>query len=255
MSLRVRLVAAMSLVAFVALATAGLATYTAYSHSQLTQIDDTLQRSHEPIEQAVSANDQDLQQAVERAAPGLFVALLDEGGAAALVVPAREAGHEPLLPDLDDLTLPPQTSGQFVDRPYFSTLASTTGGAELRVRTSRLGNGQVLVVGVSLHEAESSQRSLIVIESIVAAVALLVAGVMGWVLVRVGLRPLRRVEQTALLIAGGGDLEQEVPGSDRPSEVGRLARALNTMLDRIRSAFAERDATEQALRDSEERMR
>jgi len=46
-----------------------------------------------------------------------------------------------------------------------------------------------------------------------------------------------------------------VPGADEPTEVGRLAGALNTMLDRIRQAFAKRDETEQALRTSEERMR
>jgi two-component system OmpR family sensor kinase len=255
-SLRARLVVAISLVAFVALAVAGIATYTAYSHSQLTQIDDNLQRSHEPIEQAVNSTDgSDLQAAVEQAAPGLFVALLDTDNTLELQIPWREAGHEMLLADLGDLTLPPATTGQFVDHPYFSTLAATTGSAELRVRTSRLTDGKVLVVGVSLHEATRSQRSLIAIEAIVTAIALLIAGATGWILVRVGLRPLRRVEQTALLIADGGDLDHEVPGSDRATEVGRLARAMNTMLARIRGAFAERDATEQALRDSEERMR
>jgi two-component system OmpR family sensor kinase len=100
-----------------------------------------------------------------------------------------------------------------------------------------------------------SQQRLIVIEALVAAAALLFAGVVGWFLVRVGLRPLRSVEQTALLIADGGDLEHTLPGDDRPTEIGRLSAALNTMLGTIRRAFSERDATEAALRDSEERMR
>nr|MDQ6928367.1 HAMP domain-containing histidine kinase [Actinomycetota bacterium] len=38
-------------------------------------------------------------------------------------------------------------------------------------------------------------------------------------------------------------------------EVGRLARALNTMLERIQAAFRERDATEAELRRSEARLR
>jgi two-component system OmpR family sensor kinase len=46
-----------------------------------------------------------------------------------------------------------------------------------------------------------------------------------------------------------------VPGADRPTEVGRLAAALNTMLGRIRGAFAERDAKERALEASEAKMR
>src|SRR6478752_6635109 len=115
---------AISIVAFVALAIAGIATYTAYSHSQLTQIDDTLQRSHEPIEEAVSTDEGgDLQRAVEQAAPGLFVAVLNADGTLDEQVAAREVGHEPLFADLDDLTMPPADTGDFVDRPYFSTLA------------------------------------------------------------------------------------------------------------------------------------
>jgi two-component system OmpR family sensor kinase len=255
-SLRARLVVAISIAAFVALAIAGIATYTAYTRAQLRQIDDTLQRSHEPIEQAVSADvGGDLQLAVAEAAPGLFVAVLDPDGSVDLRIPARDVGHEPLVADLDGLTLPPETDGEFVDRPSFSTVAATSGSADLRVRTSRLSNGQVLVVGVSLHEADELQGNLVVIQAIVAGVALLVAAGTGWLLVRIGLRPLRRVEQTALLIADGGDLDHEVPGGHRQTEVGRLADAMNTMLDRIRGAFTERDETEQALRDSEERMR
>ena len=256
MSLRARLVAAISAAAFIALAIAGVATYTAYSHSQLAQIDDTLQRSHEPIEQAVSDNQgRDLQLAVAQAAPGLFVAVLNHDGSTEVRIPAREIGHEPLDADLDDVALPPESTGEFVDRPFFSTLEATSGDERMRIRTSRLSSNEVLVLGVSLRAAERSQRTLVEIEVIVTAIALIVAAVAGWLLVRVGLRPLRRVEQTALLIADGGDLDQQVPGADRPTEVGRLAAAMNTMLSRIRSAFDERDATEQALRDSEERMR
>ena len=44
------------------------------------------------------------------------------------------------------------------------------------------------------------------------------------------------------------------PGSKRTDEVGQLATALNTMLDDL-DVFTERDATEEALRGSEERMR
>ena len=203
----------------------------------------------------MSGDEEQTEVELARVAPGLYVALLDADGTPELVVPAREPGHAPLSADLDDIALPSTRPGDFVDRPSFSTLASETGESDLRVRTSRLADGSVLVIGVSLHEADSSQRSLIVIEVVVAAVALTVAALVGGVLVRIGLRPLRRVEQTALQIADGGDLDVEVPGGERPTEIGRLASALNTMLSRIRGAFAQRDATERALRESEERMR
>src|SRR3954462_12614951 len=116
----------MSLVALVALAIAGVAAYTAYSHSQLTQIDDTLQRAHEPIEQAVNRPDAELQVALAIAAPGLYVALLRSDGVPRFVIPAYEVGHAPLTADLDDVTLPPAEPGSYVDRPYYSTLESTS---------------------------------------------------------------------------------------------------------------------------------
>ena len=46
-----------------------------------------------------------------------------------------------------------------------------------------------------------------------------------------------------------------MPGDDGPTEVGRLARAINTMLDRLHGAFAQRERDLDALRASEARMR
>src|SRR3954454_368915 len=247
MTLRARLIAASCLVAVVALVSAGVAPYAAFSSSQLRQIDDSLQRSHEPIEQAVDQGGEGLERSIEQVAPGLFVALLDPGGNVRLAIPAREPGHRAVMADLTGLNLPADVSSSDTpDVPQFSTQRSSDGIADIRLRTSRLADGSILVVGLSLHEPDESRRHLIIIEAIVAAAALLVAGVIAWALVHIGLRPLRRVEQTALLIASGGDLDQEVPGADEPTEVGRLAGALNTMLDRIRQAFAKRDETEQA---------
>ena len=64
---------------------------------------------------------------------------------------------------------------------------------------------------------------------------------------RVGLRPLGRIEQTAAAIAGG-DLSQRVENDDPRTEVGRLGGALNTMLGQIEEAFDERTASENRLR-------
>src|SRR3954454_20888933 len=114
MSLRARLIAASCLVALVALLSAGVATYAAFSSSQLRQIDDSLQRSHEPIEQAVDQGGSDLQRSIEQVAPGLFVALLDPSGNVQLAIPAREPGHKPVMADMSEmteLTLPADVSG------------------------------------------------------------------------------------------------------------------------------------------------
>jgi two-component system OmpR family sensor kinase len=107
---------------------------------------------------------------------------------------------------------------------------------------------------MSLSGTQSTLDRLVVIELVVAAVALAAAVLLGLWLVRVGLRPLSDVEETAERIAEGG-LDQRVPGENDRTEVGRLARTLNVMLGRIQQAFAQRDHTEARLRASEGRMR
>ena len=252
MSLRARLVGATILVALVALTVAALATYTAFARSQLRQVDQTLQRTHEPIEQIVLAGQGDVERQVQQIAPGTFVAVRGGDGAMELSIPAREPGHDMIVIDPSQLT--PQGSS-IEDLPSFATVHATSGGSDVRVRVSQLLDGRILLIGEPLHEIVEARRRLVVIEMIVAASTLLVAGIVSWFVVAVGLRPLRRVEHTALVIAAQGELDHDVPGSNRADETGRLATALNTMLGRIRDAFAERDSTERSLRASEERMR
>ena len=66
-------------------------------------------------------------------------------------------------------------------------------------------------------------------------------------MVRIGLLPLNRMAHTAGAIAGG-DLSHRVESTDPRTEVGRLGIALNAMLDRLEHAFAERQASEDRLR-------
>ena len=258
MSLRARLVATIGLVALIALSLAGAATYTVFSRSQIRQVDDLLQRAHEPIEELVAATPPDLEAQIQQAAPGTFVALRNSDGTTRFSIPVREPGHNPATVSLDsitDLTWPPLQPAGDTDPAVFRTAQVTSGNDELRLRISRLPDGSELFIGQTIHEISESQNRLLLIEFVVAAGALTMAVAGGWLLVRAGLKPLRRVEQTALAIADGGQLTQRAPGAEASTEVGRLATALNTMLDRIDQAFAERDATEADLRTSEQRMR
>ncbi|MEO6123455.1 MAG: HAMP domain-containing sensor histidine kinase [Ilumatobacteraceae bacterium] len=246
-------------VALTSLGIAGVAAFHAITSSQLNEVDDTLQRTHEAVEQTVqrgSGSDTDsLSSAVAQVAPGLFVAVLDEDGTVELSIPARVAGHESLTVDVRKLDIAAPNAGSRADVPAFTTRRADDTDVELRLRTSRIDDGKVLILGVSLEEIEESRQRLLGIELVVAAIALAISAGMGWVLVDAGLRPLRDVEATARRIADEGDLDHEVPGGDGPTEIGTLATALNTMLARIREAFAERDAKEIALHESEQRMR
>ncbi len=69
---------------------------------------------------------------------------------------------------------------------------------------------------------------------------------LGLWLVRVGLRPLGRIEDTAAAISAG-DLSRRIENDDEKTEVGRLGHSLNAMLGQIETAFADRTASEQRL--------
>jgi two-component system OmpR family sensor kinase len=76
---------------------------------------------------------------------------------------------------------------------------------------------------------------------------LLLLGITAFFVVRLGLRPLSRIEVTAGEIAAG-DLSRRVSPATTKTEVGRLGLALNAMLDRLEQAFAARTASEERLR-------
>src|ERR1019366_8508316 len=76
---------------------------------------------------------------------------------------------------------------------------------------------------------------------------LIALGLAAWLTVRIGLRPLEKMADTAGEIAAG-DLSRRVEETDDRTEVGRLGAALNVMLGRIESAFREREASEARLR-------
>jgi two-component system, OmpR family, sensor kinase len=116
------------------------------------------------------------------------------------------------------------------------------------------GSGGSVVVAASLDPIDATARQLRLIDLGVSLVVLAVLAGVGAAIVRASLRPLVEIEQTARAIAAG-DLTRRVPDRDPRTEVGRLGRALNTMLAQIEAAFGARAASEAAARRSEDRMR
>ena len=127
------------------------------------------------------------------------------------------------------------------------TVQAVNGDTDFRVQVETLATGQLLVVAVPLNETQDTLHQLLMVEIVVALAVLTAVFLLGLWLVRVGLRPLGRIELTAAAIAGG-DLSQRVENDDPRTEVGRLGGALNTMLGQIEEAFDERTASEQRLR-------
>jgi signal transduction histidine kinase len=86
--------------------------------------------------------------------------------------------------------------------------------------------------------------------AVVAAVSLLVIGVVGWAVTGRLLHPLRDLRDTAQLISDT-DLSQRIPvtGND---DVSHLARTVNAMLDRLEAAF---EGHREALDDAGHELR
>jgi two-component system OmpR family sensor kinase len=115
------------------------------------------------------------------------------------------------------------------------------------VATHQRGGPGITVVAIPLRDVDQRLNRLVVVEGFVIAGVLLLLAAVAWILVRVGLLPLDRIGHTASRIAGG-DLSHRVAGADARTEVGRVGLALNAMLDRLERAFAERQASEDRLR-------
>ena len=137
-----------------------------------------------------------------------------------------------------------------------ATVPATSGDGRWRVVVAPTGDGSgsSVVVAASLGGIDSTTRQLRTIDLVVSLVVLVLLAGAGAAIVRASLRPLVGIEQTARAIAAG-DLTRRVPERDPRTEVGRLGRALNTMLAQIESAFSARAASEASARRSEDRMR
>lgn len=125
------------------------------------------------------------------------------------------------------------------------TLRSAT-GADYRAAARTVG-ADIAVVAVPLRQTEDTLHRLVMVELLVGGGVIAGLIALGWLVIRLGLRPLERIGRVAADIAGG-DLSRRVQPADGRTEVGRLGRALNDMLGQIERAFSERRSSEERLR-------
>ncbi|MFD0022304.1 sensor histidine kinase [Streptomyces sp. NPDC058382] len=127
------------------------------------------------------------------------------------------------------------------------TVASVDGGGSWRVVADSGPDGMRAVVALPLDSVQEATSRLLWFSLAIGAVTATAVMVLGGVAVRLGLRPLTRVEHTARRITGGA-LEENVAETSQDTEVGRLGIAFNTMLDQLRAALHRKDRTERRLR-------
>ena len=124
----------------------------------------------------------------------------------------------------------------------------TVNAASTRYRAVAFAVGSdTAIVAVPEREADQTLHRLVIVEVLVGGGVILALVLLGWLVIRVGLRPLERIGRVASEIAGG-DLSRRVSPSDPRTEVGRLGLSLNEMLTQIEHAFRDRSESEERLR-------
>jgi len=155
------------------------------------------------------------------------------------------------------MALPVYHPGPYQQPPWSNAAYSvnlTSLRANYRVTAVAGRDGDILITGLPLSTVESTLSQVALAELIVFLSVLLLAGVLGTALVRLSLRPLRRVAATATKVtelpldSGEVTLPAGVPDTDPRTEVGQVGAAFNRMLLHVQRALGRRAASEARLR-------
>ena len=138
-------------------------------------------------------------------------------------------------------------------RPHTRDLGSL--GA-YRLVATRAPDGSVVITGLPLAEIEATTYRSAGVVTVVALYTLVLVGMLGWLMVRRALDPLRRMAATAARVTemtldrGEVALAVRVPGTDTDprTEVGRMGAALNRLLEHVAAALNARHANETRVR-------
>ena len=249
--LRVKLVAALTVLVALALGVTGFAAATALRGYLVGRVDANLAASVRGRGPINAPPDAEGHRRVGRPDEYSFQVSATDGTVLQAFAFARPETAPPALPPLTGALV-----SQHGRRPF--TVPGRGGAQRWRVLllpASLPGGDTVyLAVAASMSDVDSTVRRLELLELAIGAVVLIGFAGLGYAAVRSSLRPLVEVERTAEAIAGG-DFSQRVPESDPRTEVGRLSRSLNGMLGQIEEAFEAQRTSEAEARQSEERMR
>jgi two-component system, OmpR family, sensor kinase len=132
-------------------------------------------------------------------------------------------------------------------QPY--TVEGTGGVSQYRVTDwpENSFDGEFVVFAIPLTTVQSTLSDLLLREALIGLIVVGATIIFALLLIRIGLRPLERMEKVAKHIAAG-DLSKRVEPATPKTEIGRLGLALNGMLSQIEAAFAERTESNQRLR-------
>jgi two-component system OmpR family sensor kinase len=138
--------------------------------------------------------------------------------------------------------------------PFSVNLGGDIG--EYRVQAATARTGALYLIGLPVSTVTETATQLAVIIGIVSLAGIVVVAFLATAIVRLALRPLQRVTETATRVSelpldrGEVLLVDRVPAADTDprTEVGRVGSALNRMLDHVDLALETRQASERKVR-------
>lgn len=167
----------------------------------------------------------------------LAIVVLDRQARVVRSLPAGTAADPEPLPDGADLQ--PEEG--------LRTISSVGDGPRYRALALRLDDGGRVVVAFSLHDVDATVDEARRIQLAVGLVAIAAVAALCWWFIRRAFAPIDGMIATAGRIADG-DLAERTGVAGGESEVARLGTALDTMLDRIEVAVADKTASEERMR-------
>ena len=193
----------------------------------------------------------DLDNLAFRPAEDVFVAVYDEATGEFLNHNWRDRARSE-LPELPATLTAATVNAKNAGGYQVFTLPDSSGNQTFRAVAALMtadqhGNYAPIIIAIS---SKDTERLLAVYLTIFLGFGLgvvLVGALLTRMLVTSTFTPLREVERTAAAIADG-DFGQRLGGATPNTEVGRLNRSLNTMLNRIDRAFRDRARTIEQMR-------
>jgi two-component system OmpR family sensor kinase len=249
-SLRARLLAALIGLVAVVSVIVGVTTDVAMYRINVRQLDDRLRATAQaPLPDRIGFDHPEpTQQSGARRGPPpdsrLSALIVD--GSVTLASVSTSSGQRPVSSSQYSVLTALPTDG----RPY----TRKVGDNDYRLVAVRDPVGGVRVTGFPMNQVYAAQYSLALVETGVSLAALLLAGLLGTLILRSTLRPLRRVAATASRVAelpldrGEVALSVRVPDADPGTEVGQVGAALNRMLSHVADALAARQDSEMRVR-------
>ncbi len=170
----------------------------------------------------------------------LYVGVFDRSSLRTVVAPVRGSTSE-AVPEIGRAAAQALVGGERV------VTVDSDGSARYRVTARMTTNGELVLLGLQLVDVDAAIGRLVTMLIIAGLVAFVALGLITWWVLRLGVRPIQRMTAAAKAVAAG-ELSTRIDRAPKGTEAADLGDALNTMLERIERALAERAASEERLR-------